>query len=261
MSVASQQGLVAAAGPAAVILATTESVRKAFEGADVGDGGLKPFQPQLKMPMPMRISQLAFSADEKYLVLSAETGGGLAVYEVQALLQGNTNPAFQIATEQLSLRALIPNPTPEKGELFALVTTDGKLMMANLKEKNFISGSSGPVLKDGVSCISWSAKGKQLVAGLGDGTAYQMTPEGEGKAVIPRPPNVDTGDHGKLELSLDDKSFANVFSLFDYVARESCLPDGPYTIPVRYQSAASILVQHSYQTATTAIQLHVSKDS
>lgn len=196
MSVASQQGLIAAAGPDAVILATTESVRKAFEGSEVGDGGLKPFQPQLRIPMPMRISQLAFSADEKYLVLSAETGGGLAVYEVQALLQGNTNPAFQIATEQLSLRALIPNPTPEKGELFALVTTDGKLMMANLKDKNIMTGPNGPVLKDGVSCISWSAKGKQLVAGLGDGTAYQMTPEGEGKAVIPRPPNVDTGDHG-----------------------------------------------------------------
>jgi nucleoporin NUP159 len=198
MSVASQKGLVAAAGPDVVIVATTESVRKAFEGPDSGDGNLKPFQPQLKLPMPMRVSQLAFSADESYLVLSAETGGGLAVYDVQALLQGSTQSAFELSTNGQALRALAPNPTPEKGELLALVTTDGNLMMANLKERSFVSGPNGQVLKTGVSCVSWSTKGKQLVAGLGDGTAYQMTPEGEGKAEIPRPPNVDGGDHGKL---------------------------------------------------------------
>jgi len=196
MSVASQRGLVAAAGPDVIILATTESVRKAFENPD-GDGNLKPFQPQLKLPMPMRVSQLAFSADETYLVLSAENGGGLAVYEVQALLQGSTNSAFELSTNGASLRALVPNPTPEKAELFALVTTDGNLMMANLKARSFVSGPSGQTLKDGVSCISWSAKGKQLIAGLGNGTAYQMTPEGERKAEIPRPPNVNGSDHGR----------------------------------------------------------------
>lgn len=197
MSIASQKGLLAAAGPDAVIVATTESVRKAFEGPNSGDGNLKPFQPQLKLPMPMRVSQLAFSADESYLVLSAETGGGLAVYDVQALLQGSTQSTFELSTNGQALRALTPNPTPEKGELLALVTTDGNLMMANLKERNFVSGPNGQILKSGVSCVSWSTKGKQLVAGLGDGTVYQMTPEGGSKGEIPRPPDVDRGDHGK----------------------------------------------------------------
>lgn len=206
MSVASQKGLVAAAGPDAIIVATTESVRKAFEGSG-GDGNLKPFQPQLKLPMPMRVSQLAFSADETYLVLSAENGGGLAVYEVQALLQGSTNSAFELSTNGQSLRALVPNPTSEKAELFALVTTDGNLMMADLKNRKFIAGASGQTtLKDGVSCISWSAKGKQLVAGLINGTAYQMTPEGEAKAEIPKPPSVSSGDHGtSLKILLKTK--------------------------------------------------------
>jgi nucleoporin NUP159 len=197
MSVASHKGLVAAAGPEAVIVATTESVRKAFE--NTGGGKLKPFQPPLKLPMPMRISQLAFSADESYLVLSAEVGGGLAVYEIQSLLQGSTQSAFELSTNGQALRALIPNPTAEKGELFAVVTADGNLMMANLKERNFISGPNGQVLKDNVSCLSWSTKGKQLVAGLGDGTAYQITPEGVGKGDIPRPPEVDNSHHGKTD--------------------------------------------------------------
>lgn len=197
MSIASHKGLIAAAAPDCVILASTESVRKAFDGSETGDGNVKPFQPQLKLAMPMRVSQLAFTADESYLVLSAENGGGLAVYDVEVLKNGATESTFQLATNGQSLRALVPNPTPEKGELLALVTTDGNLMMANLKERNFVSGANGQVLKSGVSCVSWSTKGKQLVAGLANGTAYQMTPEGEGKAELPRPPNVDSGDHGE----------------------------------------------------------------
>jgi nucleoporin NUP159 len=197
MSVASHKGLVAAAGPDVVIVATTESVRKAFEGPNTGDGNFKPFQPQLTLPMPMRISQLAFSADESYLVLAAEVGGGLAVYDVQALLQGSTQPAFELFTNGQAVRALVPNPTAEKGELFAVVTADGNLMMANLKERAFVTGSTGQVLKDGVSCLSWSTKGKQLVAGLGNGTAYQMTPEGVGKLDIPKPPGMDGNHHSK----------------------------------------------------------------
>ncbi|KAG0651029.1 Nuclear pore [Hyphodiscus hymeniophilus] len=190
MSVASHKGLVAAAGPDAVIVATTESVRQTFN--DIQGGKIKQFQAQLRIPMPMRISQLAFSSDESYLVLSAENGGGLAVYETQALMSGSTQSAFELSTNGQALRALVPNPTAEKGELFAIITTDGNLMMANLKDRNFISSTNGQVLKNNASCLSWSTKGKQLVAGLGDGTAYQMTPEGEGKGDIPKPPTWTT---------------------------------------------------------------------
>jgi nucleoporin NUP159 len=195
MSIASRRGLVAAAGPDVIILASTESVRKAFEG-QIGNGHIKAFQPQLTLPMPMRISQVAFSADESYLVLSAENGGGLAVYDVAALLNGNSQTAFEMPTNGQALRALVPNPIPEKGELFAVITADGNLMMANLKDRTFVSGLNGQVLKNGVSCLSWSTKGKQLIAGLVDGTAYQMTPDGEAKGEIPKPPGVDDKSHG-----------------------------------------------------------------
>lgn len=218
MSVASQKGLVAAAGPDAIIIATTESVRKAFEGPSSGDGNFKPFQPQMRLPMPMRISQLAFSADESYLVLAAEVGGGLAVYEVQALLRNSSEMAFQLSTNGQSLRALVPNPTPEKGEFFAVVTADGNLMMANLKEKAFLSGPNGQVLKDGVSCISWSAKGKQLVAGLGNGTAYQMTPEGVAKGDIPKPPGMDGNHHSEFSILSSLIVEPDMYSFFDYLA-------------------------------------------
>ncbi|KAI1503258.1 hypothetical protein F5X99DRAFT_407334 [Biscogniauxia marginata] len=191
LSIASRQGLVAAACPDGVVLASTEAVRKAFEGPKDGDNDVRPFQPQLELPLPIRICQLAFTADESYLILSAEQGGGLAVYDVQALQQGTTQTAFEIPTNGESLRALVPNPGPDHGELCAVVTSEGKLLMANMKERNFTPGLNGQVLKEQVSCVAWSTKGKQLVAGLGDGAMHQMTPKGDLRAEIPRPPDLN----------------------------------------------------------------------
>ncbi|KAI1444014.1 hypothetical protein F5Y02DRAFT_391693 [Annulohypoxylon stygium] len=191
ISIAPRRGLVAAAGPDAVIIASTDAVRKAFDNPKDGDSEIRSFEPQLKLPLPIRICQLAFTADESYLVLSAEQGGGLAVYDVQSLQQGSTQTAFEIPTNGEPLRVLAPNPRPEKGELCAIVTTEGKLLVANMKERNFQSRANDQILKDQVSCVAWSNKGKQLIAGLGDGTIQQMTPEGIIKAEIPRPPSLN----------------------------------------------------------------------
>ncbi|KAI9810359.1 MAG: hypothetical protein M1827_006326 [Pycnora praestabilis] len=196
LSVASTKGLLAAGGPDGMVIASTESVREGFLSSGSSDNNVKPFTPQLNIPLGMRVSQVAFSADENYLTISAENGGGLAVYEVQSLMQGNTQPSFELSTNRVPVRGLIPNPTAEKAELFAVVTTSGDLMMANLKTRQFISGPNAQVLKRGVSCVSWSNKGKQLVAGLGNGTGCQLTPEGQEKAEIPRPQGLDGDQHG-----------------------------------------------------------------
>jgi nucleoporin NUP159 len=112
-----------------------------------------------------------------------------------------TQPAFQIPTNGESLRALIPNPQAVTGELCAVVTSQGKLLLANMKERSFAQGSNGQVLKEQVSCAAWSTKGKQIVAGLGDGTMVQMTPKGDIKAEIPRPPELNPTFYGKLYVT------------------------------------------------------------
>ena len=195
---ASKKGLLAAAGPDSVVVASTESVREAFKGNAPAGGTIKPFQPQLTLQIGTRISQVAFSSDESVLVISAEAGGGLAIYDVQALLQGNTQSTFELATGGASVRALVPNPATNSAEFFAVVTTNGELMITNVKTRQFIAGPNGQVMKSRVSCVSWSNKGKQLVAGLGDGTAFQMTPEGVGKAELPKPDGLDGDQHGKM---------------------------------------------------------------
>lgn len=179
---------------------------------------------------------MAFSADESFLVISAETGGGLAVYDVPALMQGSTQAAFELSTNGVSLRALTPNPTPEKAELFAAVTIKGDLMMANLKSRQFLSSPTGQTMKDGVSCVSWSTRGKQLVAGLGNGTGFQMTPEGEGKAEIPRPLGLDGDQHVSSISWLENNVFLMVHTSSSFDA--DIVPPSTYNLVTRQPPAA-----------------------
>ena len=196
LSVASKNGLLAAAGPSSVIIFSTEDVRKGYFASVSGDSQTRELNPGLTLDIGFRISHVAFSTDEQYLVLSAEQGGGLAVYEVPSFKNGNAQPAFQISTGGKSLRAVAPNPAPEKAELVCLVSTEGELMMANLSSRQLLAGPQGSILQQGISCISWSPKGKQLVAGQGNGSCLQLTPEGEVKREVPRPPQIQGDHHG-----------------------------------------------------------------
>ncbi|OJD14626.1 hypothetical protein AJ78_05056 [Emergomyces pasteurianus Ep9510] len=210
LSVASVKGLLAAAGPEGLVVASTDAIRKAYTADATGGGNVRPFQPQLQIPLPQKVSHVAFSADENVLVVAAADGSGLIAYEVAALMQGNSQPALTLTLNDARLRALAPNPMV--AELFAAVTTDGELLMANLQTNQLVQGPSGPVLKSGVSCISWSNRGKQLVAGMGDGTAFQMTPAGEIKAEIPRPPDLDGDKHVSSMSWLENNVFFIVYT-------------------------------------------------
>lgn len=191
LTIASRKAIIAAAGPDALIIASTDSVRKAFGNDKNGDSEVRPFDAEIKIPMPARISHLAFTADEQFLIMSAEKGGGLAIYETQTLLQGSDKSAFEINTSGESVKMLVPNPMAELAEFCAVVTTNGRLLMASLKEKALAQGPNGPVLRANVTSVGWSTKGKQLVAGMADGTIAQMAPDGTEKAaLIPRPPSL-----------------------------------------------------------------------
>jgi nucleoporin NUP159 len=175
-------------------------VRAAFDADAKAENNVKPFTPALTLPVP-RLSHVAFTTDGGYLVICSESGGGLAVYNTDSILSGKKESAFQIATEGVSVRALAPNPAPELAHFVAVVLSGGQLMIANLQEQVFITGGNkSKVLKDGVSCVSWSVKGKQLVAGLGDGNAFQMDPAGAPKAIIRQPPSIKPDHHGKSQL-------------------------------------------------------------
>ncbi|KAF2156978.1 hypothetical protein K461DRAFT_8655 [Myriangium duriaei CBS 260.36] len=191
LSVSSSKGLLAAASPEVLVIATTDSVRQAYTSDVPEENGSKSFTPLTTIQIP-RVSQVAFSADGSCLVIAAEEGGGLAVYDVQAIQQGQKDPAFQLATNGIPVRALAPNPAPEFSHLFAVILAGGQLLMADLKDRKLVSGPQGAYFKEGTGCVSWSAKGKQMVAGLEDGTAAQFDHQGSQKASIPAPPGLQS---------------------------------------------------------------------
>ncbi|KAL9096465.1 MAG: hypothetical protein Q9165_001462 [Trypethelium subeluteriae] len=238
LSIAPGKGLLAAAGPEQLVIASTASVRQAFSSEE--DGKNKSFTPQLSIAVP-RVSQVAFSADENFLVISAETGGGFAIYNVSEIMQGNKQPASQIGTNGISVRALVPNPATDFAYFFSIITTKGQLMLANLNEKQLINGPQGPVIKDGASCVSWSKKGRQLVVGLGNGAAVQMTPDGLVKAEIPRPSNMEGDKHVSAISWLSNDEFLIVYTPTESTYETA--PDSIFQLVTRDKGTSSYTFQ------------------
>jgi nucleoporin NUP159 len=136
-------------------------------------------------------------------VLATESGTHLSVFETGSLLQPNAQPAISIPTNGATFRTVAPNPAQAEdshSSLVALVTNAGELLMADLKAGNLVTGANGNILKADVSSVGWSNKGKQLVAGLVDGTGYVMTPDGVQKDLIPKPPDLTDPCHGKFHV-------------------------------------------------------------
>jgi nucleoporin NUP159 len=211
LAINSQKGLLAAAGPQSVALYSTDAIRNAFKNAKSKSETID-LQPTLSLQTP-KLSHIAFSSDASCLIISAQNGGGLAVYSVDQLSKGDTKPTLEIPTEGIALRALVPNPNPELAHFVATILENGHLMLANLEQESFVrSASNSASLKDGVVCISWSVKGKQIVAGLSDGSATQLEPNGTIKASIPRPPNAPSNYVATTILWLANEDFFLAFT-------------------------------------------------
>ncbi|KAJ6160957.1 hypothetical protein N7470_004353 [Penicillium chermesinum] len=189
LAVAQTQGLVVGAGPDSLVVAPADSVRKAIE-APAGDdqSKTKAFQPQATIAIPARPTHIAFTADDSALILATENGSQISVFQTTSLSQNNAQPAF------------------------CLVTVNGELLVADLKAGNLLSGANGPVLRNGVSSVAWSNKGKQLLAGLADGSGDQMTPDGTRKDQIPRPSDLEGEYHVSSVAWLENDVFFMVYT-------------------------------------------------
>jgi nucleoporin NUP159 len=200
LAVSSTKGLVVGGCPNGLVVSTTKAVREAISTKVEGGAKTKPFNPQAQIALPSRPTHVAFCAGDSALAVSTETNNRLFVFDTATLTQGNAQPQLSIETNA-ALRTLAPNPasTDEQlSSLAAFVTADGNLLLANLKTSSLVNGSSGPVFRSGVASVTWSNKGKQMVAGLADGTCVQLDPQGQVKAEIPRPPELEGNKHGEF---------------------------------------------------------------
>ncbi|KAK7192868.1 hypothetical protein DPSP01_013164 [Paraphaeosphaeria sporulosa] len=187
LAVAPRRALLAAASPDKLVIASTEKVRKAFQEKGNEWDVVTNFSPDAALPVP-QLRQVVFSADEDFLVTSPERDGGLSVYSVDALLKGNTQPDVQIATNNTSVRALLPNPSAGHAHYMAVILDSGRLDITDVS-----TGNARTVHNAGVTCASWSVKGKAFVVGFEDGTAaiHLISSMDQVKARVPRPSKVD----------------------------------------------------------------------
>lgn len=196
VSVASGKGLLAVAGPDSLVIASTKEVRQKQyipkrEDDVTGDARHLPINALNTLKVP-RLSHVAFSADESCLVIASEEGGGLAVYETDALVRGSKDSAFQISTQNTAVRHVLPNPNKDAdtAHLFGVVLMNGQLVIASLKSREMVDGQNGKVFHNNVLSACWSPKGKQIVVGLQDGSCAQIDPSGAVKGQIPAPPQL-----------------------------------------------------------------------
>jgi nucleoporin NUP159 len=223
LSVASKPGLLAAAGPKILVVTSTDGVRKAFGNKTASDidkdesalsgrdvDVVSDFTPDVTISTA-DLRHVAFSTDGDFLVTSAEETGGLAVYDVAAIMrQGKKDPGNQISTDGIPVRALYPNPATEFGQYFAVLLDSGKLEIINVS-----NGKKLTIREDGVNCTTWSTRGKAVVAGLADGTLAVHMSSGELKGIIPRPPNLDESYEVTGVSWLNTDEFLVVHSLKD----------------------------------------------
>jgi nucleoporin NUP159 len=200
LSIASKRGLIAAAGPDSLVIASTKDVREALSQKSDDDGVVTSFTPLVTIPTT-QLRHVAFSSDEEFLVIATESGESLIVYNVDDAIQ-KKDPVRQIATGPSPIRALAPNPAPEYAHYFAAVLESGQLVIADVSTSQFQPRGS-----DNVTCAAWSMKGKAVIAGLKDGTAIQFDTSGKPVAAgtIPRPPDVDASYSSKFIYPLASK--------------------------------------------------------
>lgn len=212
LAVASQLGLIAAAGPEELVVTSTDKIRAAFLESFDKSRLIRDFEPTTRIARS-RLAHVVFTADESVLAVSAQNGGGIDAYRVSDLGNARATPAAQISTEGKALRALVPNPSPEPdvAGLMAVVTVDGELLIADIRQGSIRPGVNGPILQDRVSCVSWSSKGKQLVAGLADGTAVQLKPDGTVAAAIPKTTAIADGSFITAISWLQNDKFLAVY--------------------------------------------------
>jgi nucleoporin NUP159 len=187
LSIASEPGLLAAAGPDSLIVASTEKVRKAFTEKAGEFDVVTGFTPDVTIPLgasPLR--HVAFSTGGEFLVISAEEKGALAVFDASKLMQGSQAPERQIQTDGVAVRTLLANPVDSMGHYMAVVLDTGKLSVVDIAEDK-----QNVLKKEGVCCATWSSRGKAVAAGLEDGTTQIFLTDGTLKGTIPRPPEVD----------------------------------------------------------------------
>lgn len=182
-AIANKTGYFAAAGPRSFVLGKTQNLRQAFFADDS-----TPYNPDLEAPLSSPVTHVAFTASELHLILG-HANGTIIAYNLDSLRSGSDSDKIELNIGS-ELRELKPNP--QLPHLVACLSSNGQIRIIDMNTRGFLKNAEGSeILHSNVSTTAWSKMGKQIMCGMLDGSGWQMTPEGEGKAVLPAPPGLE----------------------------------------------------------------------
>ena len=144
------------------------------------------------IPLPSTPTHISLNADEKTLAvvvtLPSTRKPHIYLFDTRSFSRASTSPKpFQeippatppgVVIMELAWNPVMPS-------MLAVVFSDGSLALHMINDKGFDSATLPPAEK--ICCISWSPKGKQLVAGKSDGSLTQYKPDLKEAKNIPKP--------------------------------------------------------------------------
>lgn len=175
-----------------------------------------------EVTVDLSLHHLALSSDE--LTLSAcgmteRESLSLTFYDVRTFINKGS-------PDKLPFASLIPSAhpgtlvldlkwNPVQASMLAVCLSDGSLMIVDVTDSAKVTAELPAA--NGITCICWSPKGKQVAAGKMDATVSQYTPALEQKKVIPCPDFYTSEEPVKVldVLWLKTYSFAVVYAAAD----------------------------------------------